>query len=139
MRRLVPTFAATCLLVVWIATPLLALAHVALEEHRYCAEHEQLEEGADGHAQGAERGAPDANDTPSSTLTPGDPGDSQVEHEGCAFGESFPLEDHFVLPSDLASEPALASEAPPVPGVRALAAKLPLFLFAPKNSPPPVA
>ena len=41
--------AAILLLVVWIATPLLAVGHVAVEEHRYCVEHQRLEEGANTH------------------------------------------------------------------------------------------
>lgn len=48
-RRTTELLASIILLVVWIATPLFAVVHVAVEEHRFCAEHQRLEEGASAH------------------------------------------------------------------------------------------
>lgn len=126
--------ATVCLLAVWIATPILSAAHVMLVQHSFCAEHERLEEGADVHASGIDSGASDTSEL--ATVSPGHPVDSEPGHEGCAFGEDFPLEDYFLLPTTLDAEPAMASEASQL--LRALAAdqRVPLLLVAPKNSPP---
>lgn len=138
MRRPTSAIVTTvCLLAAWIATPLLSVAHVVLVEHRFCAEHERLEEGADGHASGTEEGYSDVGE--SSRVSPGHAEESRVEHEGCAFGENFTLEDHFVLPLALVAEPAFASEASQVLRTGTVAASVPLLLVAPKSSPPLIA
>jgi len=115
----------------------MAAAHVALVEHSFCAEHERLEEGAEVHLPGTDEAHSHASET--AAVSPGHPEDLQAEHEGCAFGESFTLEDCFVLPVDLAAEPALAIESPQVLRSGTLAESLPILRVAPKSSPPSVA
>jgi hypothetical protein len=122
--------ASLCLLAVWIAAPLLSVAHVALDEHTYCAEHERLEEGANAHSE-----PPSEQDSTASVFSSREPGESPDEHEACAFGEDFTRET-WTLSHDFVVTPMLAVERAPALVAFDLVKTTPLLLVAPKNSPP---
>ena len=130
-------FTSICLLAVWLSMPILAVAHVVVTEHRFCAEHERMEEGTGVHAPGVEEAGTEHDDT--ARVCGDQTEESELDHEACAFGDSFTLEDAFIQPSDLTVEPALASEAPPAPHSQTVHCSLPLLLVAPKSSPPHIA
>ncbi len=133
MRRETQGLATTtlCLLVVWIATPLLSVAHAALEEHRYCVDHERLEEASESHSR-----APGAKGSAQANVSHAHSDELPTEHVDCAFDEDFTraAPDRF-LPYPLATtSPCFLLPAP----LRAVlpAESIPLLSIAPKSSPP---
>ena len=131
-RNFAQLVASLCLLAVWIATPLLSVAHLALEEHSYCAEHERLEEGAHGKAQ---------NESSTSAIAgvhvaPDLPGEGDEDHEDCAFGDDFTRECLHCLPSQSAHAAPTALVVDPFLLASIAPATSDLLLLAPKNSPP---
>lgn len=133
-RSLSVLFTSICLLAVWLSTPILAVAHVVVAEHRFCAEHERLEEGTEGHAPGVDEAETERDD--SSTVCADQTEESESEHEACTFVDTFTLEDDFIQPEDFAVEQALASEASPALHCKTVHSSLSLLRVAPKNSPP---
>jgi hypothetical protein len=138
MRRSVSALLTSiCLLAVWLSTPILAVAHMVVAEHRFCAEHERLEEGTEGHAPGVDQAGTERDD--SSAVCADQTEESESGHESCAFGDSFTLEDAFIQTVDLAVEPAFASEASLALHSKTVHSSLLLLRVAPKNSPPHIA
>lgn len=133
---------ATSLLVLWILVPLLALAHVALEEHTYCAEHQRLEEAGDIHG-GASRLvsdlAPDAEEHPPRAVSGNSSENTAGGHERCALSEDFTRDAQCpsLLVRTLTTSQCFAPVVLPVatPVIRAIA----LLRNAPKSSPPQLA
>lgn len=113
---------------IWCVAPVLAIlhAHSGTEVHRYCAEHGRLEDVAEGQSPAAE---PDG----SGATVQGS--ETEAAHGGCAFahfcrfGETLA---RFVL------ETTGVVEATPVPtpAARVAAVAIPVFVVAPKTSPP---
>lgn len=136
-------FAAATLLVLWIVVPLLSLAHVALEEHTYCAEHQRLEEAQDAHNQGQASNALDAAEehpkAPAVRSTDRSSGDEDGGHEGCAFGDDFTRDAQCVAHSSADIAPAIAFIVLPKTHLAPAIAAIRLIHLAPKNSPPQLA
>ena len=121
-------WAALLLAVIWSAAPALAALHAEAEIHRFCAEHQALEEAQPGGGvvEGG-RGAELAVGGVSSA-----PGDL---HESCAFGRCCRF-GQTLAPLVLAVGPDV-----PTPVVVMPVAQLPpparaIFRLAPKTSPP---
>ena len=131
-RSSLQILASLCVLVVWIMTPLLSVVHVVVEEHRYCAEHERLEED-EGHAQGVER----VSETSTSRVAPNTPAEPSGEHADCAFGDDFSRDD-YILSHHLTLHVGLGF-APSAALWVAAPSLADLLLVAPKTSPPLVA
>lgn len=141
-RRLSHTVGAMLLLLVWISIPLLSSIHVALEEHRYCAEHERMEEGTKAHNGSADNGSladsawtssePPVSDNAVSGRQPSE----ESEHANCVFVDSFTIDSirfDDAPAIDKSSATALVSwAAKPSDAVRVIA----LLYIAPKCSPP---
>lgn len=128
---------AFALLVVWIATPLFAVVHVVVEEHRYCAEHQRLEEGGEAHDDEASSVAAsqDSEDSKSerslreSTLP-------QRSHELCASVDCLSLE---TLRTGVKGQNVVAMTteyATPLLPTAQHTYRLAQLLVAPKCSPP---
>lgn len=135
-RRLRHIVFSALLCAVWIATPLLSAAHVALEAHTYCAEHGVLEEGRTHHA--SMPASEDADVGPAFHASKQElPGNDS--HTVCAFGE---IATHDVTPH--AFEVAVAA-APTALSVeiasfeRSATASSCVLRSAPKTSPPQAA
>jgi hypothetical protein len=119
---------AILLLAIWIASPLMSVAHAAMVAHTYCAEHERVEEGDNIHAT--------KHHDESHALSAVSPVQEDNAHKDCAFSEDFTLEEYFVLASSLIVEVAPTIEVAPVLHSKTDAKGLPLLLIAPKSSPP---
>jgi hypothetical protein len=130
-------FTSLCLLAVWLSTPILAVAHVVVSEHRFCAEHERMEEGTEVHAPGVDEAGLERDD--GTAVLADQTEESESGHEACTFVDNFTLEDAFIQPVDFAVEQALASEASPALHCKTVHSSLPLLRVAPKNSPPHIA
>ncbi len=130
--------AATTMLVLWILVPLLSLAHIALEEHTYCAEHQRLEEAGNSHggrstisaALGAETEVgPKADSSPASQRRTG-------SHERCALADDFTRDAQSPAHAFPSQAPQLAfSDAISINRAE-VASNIALLHAAPKNSPP---
>lgn len=121
-----------CLLAIWILTPLLSVAHVALEQHSYCIEHERLEEGQDGHSQVVE------SDEGGLLNSRPPAGHDEAGHEACAFGEDFTRASSCIVSYVLVANEALAFAGAPALSTSVVESTR-LLLVAPKNSPPLIA
>jgi hypothetical protein len=131
------SLAATLVLAVWILAPVLAVIHVALEDHIYCAEHQRLEEGSDAHSAVGDSAMTqaDAKGSQTQSFQPRSE-ESAASHEGCAFGEDFTREG-LRLEHRISAEPALmASDSEAIRLTGNASSGIPLLLSAPKNSPP---
>lgn len=127
------TILAAILAALWIATPLLAVVHIALDSHTYCAEHGILEEGVTHHdTSDASRQAPSGAAADASTE--GFPNDSG--HTPCGFGDTATLDSIHLghIPTIKAAPIALSIDAY-FSGQYAGDSQPPL-VFAPKTSPP---
>ena len=133
MRANFSYIAATILLlVVWCATPLLAVAHIAIVEHTYCATHDRLEEGGGAHNSArAELAQSEAQ-----ASSAGDDS-SESEHKLCALGDCFTLEKLSPNTNVFSSVTTLAA------GINTQRfvdintdERIPLLAIAPKCSPP---
>lgn len=138
-QRVKHRVAATSLLVLWILVPLLALAHVALEEHTYCAEHQRLEEAGDVHrgANGAISDVALGSEDHHPPTVSGNSSESDTGgHERCALGDEFTRDAQCpgLLVRTLTATQFFAPVAPPAasPALRTIA----LLRIAPKSSPP---
>tara|TARA_R110002096_G_scaffold77896_11_gene183507 strand:- start:33639 stop:34073 length:435 start_codon:yes stop_codon:yes gene_type:complete len=133
-------FAAATLLVLWIVVPLLSLAHVALEEHTYCAEHQRLEEAQDAHGKSLAARALDAAEDhaepPVARSGDGSTGASDGGHESCAFGDDFTRDAQCVPHTSVGIVPAIAFLVLPKTRLAPAKAAIRLIHLAPKNSPP---
>lgn len=128
---------AALLLMVWIATPILAVVHGVVERHTYCAEHERVEDAVESHITASLlKGDEPRDDEAQSKIGRGETPEHSEGHEDCAFGDSFTRE-ILVFTFDLVFAPAqLALTRPGTPPIATGAAAVALFRIAPKNSPP---
>jgi hypothetical protein len=134
-------FAAATLLVLWIVVPLLSLAHIAIEEHAYCAEHQRLEEAPGAHGRSDSANVlenAEGTAQPSVARTSEIPSNGQGDkHEGCAFGDDFTREASYVAQSSYGlAPPASAFDIPQNILAAPARAAIRLILLAPKSSPP---
>ncbi len=133
MRRGTPLIAATLLILgVWIASPLLSVVHAVFEEHRYCAEHERLEEASETHVPG------DSKTGATGAIASSNSGELPTEHEDCAFDEDFTrtIPDSTLV---LLATPAPAILPPAQIRTIAFVHGISLLHVAPKSSPPTIA
>jgi hypothetical protein len=112
----------------WCAAPVLAIlhAHSGTEVHRYCAEHGTLEDVGETQAQAP---APDGN---GATVRGSE---TEAAHGGCAFARYCRFGDtlaRFVLETT----GVVAAMPVPTPAARVAPASIPVFVVAPKTSPP---
>ncbi len=130
--RLLNIAAAILLLVVWLATPLLSVVHITMEEHTYCAAHDRLEEGGTHSSDPAEL---ESTQSEAPVASAGQNG-SESEHEQCALGDCFTLEK--LSPSTkLLSSPTEAADVNIQRFTNISAGeRIPLLTIAPKCSPP---
>lgn len=119
--------AALLLAVVWSAAPGLAALHAQAEQHRYCVQHQALEE--------ASSAAPVAEGRAAGPLAEGVPPAPPGAHEACAFGHLWRF-DRSLAPVVLAIGPALAAPAVSIPTGALTAPVVALYRLAPKTSPP---
>lgn len=114
---------AALIAVAWLVSPAIALLHGA-HAHRYCAEHQRIEEGS----------APGGAETSSDARVTGDAA-PRPEHDACPFVVAHQRRVTPPSPSTLALVPALAVKATRrevLPGYR----PVPVLATAPKSSPP---
>lgn len=114
--------------------PLLAAIHGALEEHRYCSEHDAIEDVAEA---GPESPAAPRDADATSFEAPRTAGS---DHAVCPFaGETIRAEGPSIAPPRCAPAPR-ADTAPPIAADPMVEPHVPLLSAAPKQSPPsPVA
>jgi hypothetical protein len=114
----------------WCAAPVLAVlhGHSGTEVHRYCAEHGTLEDVAEGQVQ-AQAPAPDGN---SPTVRASE---AQAAHRGCAFAPFCRFGDTLSR-FQFEATGVLAATHVPAPAARLAPASIPVFVLAPKTSPP---
>ncbi len=130
------TIIASLLAAIWIAVPLLAMIHIAAEEHNYCAEHGALEEGSGHHSSNASL-ASDAKEAPADALgsAPMRLPDNDA-HTGCALTEQAT---HDIAPFEIAisveAAPGLVTKRRSVVVAEAVAS-INILRGAPKTSPP---
>ncbi len=131
--RLLNIAAAILLLVVWLATPLLSVVHITMEEHTYCAAHDRLEEGSSVHSSDSGELEPTQSEAP--VASTGQNG-SESEHEQCALGDCFTLEK--LSPSNKLLSSATEAADVNVQRFTNISAgeRIPLLAIAPKCSPP---
>jgi hypothetical protein len=114
--------------------PLVAAVHGALEEHRYCSEHDAIEDVAEAgfESPAAPRDAESTSVEAPSTAT--------SDHAVCPFaGETVRADGPALAPPPCAAAPR-TDTAPPIAADRLVAPPVPLLSAAPKQSPPsPVA
>ncbi len=128
---------AALLLMVWIATPILALVHGVVERHAYCAEHERVEDVVESHGAAAYLASdPPRDGDARSEATRGEDSQHSEGHQDCAFGDSF-VREALLCEFDVAVTPAeqtqtLQGDALPAASAPSIA----LLHIAPKNSPP---
>jgi hypothetical protein len=113
---------------IWCAAPVLAIlhAHSGTEVHRYCAEHGALEDVAE-----AQTRAPTPDESGATVRA----SETAAAHGECAFSRFCRFGDtlaRFVM------ETTGVVEAMPVPrpAARVAAVAIPVFVVAPKTSPP---
>ncbi len=131
--RTIQLLATLSLLIAWVATPLLSVAHLALEEHRYCAEHERLEE-SNSHT--LESTAANDSEQQSVVRRSSLPSDERPSHEACAFSpELIPVGNTLAGFIAIAIPDAGFEISSICPSLRFVHCKR-LFDEAPKTSPP---
>jgi hypothetical protein len=114
----------------WCAAPVLAIlhAHSGTEVHRYCAEHGTLEDVAEGQLQ-AQTPAPDGNGV---TVRASE---AEAAHGSCAFARFCRFGDTLAR-FQLQATGVVAATPVPMPAARVATASIPVFVVAPKTSPP---
>jgi hypothetical protein len=124
---------AALLAALWLITPVAISLHGLSERHVYCPEHGTLEEQPAESTLGPRRTAPDDE------IDRRDPSAAHGEHAACSFAQ---VGAHAGVVAEAVSAVSSALDALLVPGLTRQAEHLgsiPVFRFAPKNSPPPLA
>jgi hypothetical protein len=121
---------ALVLALVWMAAPLLAVAHAVDSSHRYCATHGQLEEGEGLPESGSsQRPEADQSDRAFADERGGD------GHDGCAFARACRFGS--IVATVILGVLDGPTTPPPAPLESAIAAApVELLAIAPKTSPP---
>ena len=122
------------LLAVWIVVPILSAVHAAAESHRYCAQHQAVEE-AHGHAtQAADLPAEEASDDTKTRR--GEPPSHSEDHAACAFGHVAVEDSTSANGFDDAAKVPPTSEPGEFLASQIAVASFRLHRLAPKTSPP---
>jgi hypothetical protein len=117
---------ACAVVLLWCAAPVLAAVHAAAESHRYCAQHDAVEEASDERDGGSpDQVAPLARSG----------GDQTSTHEDCSFAPFCrfgQLVGQLILDATGVLEPITV----PPPSLPPLTPAVAVIVVAPKTSPP---